>query len=305
MPCPPRSTQVRPAGAAAIHRTRFTITLPADTTLAAPALPQPRAIGRGEIRCKARDGASVISGLKTSGSMKLLFPRVDEPAMTVVTLNTAGGLTGGDQMDLIAVAQTGSHMRLTTQAAERVYRAQPGEIAEVRTELTVDAGARLDWLPQETILYDQGALTRRLTAHVAADARLLVVEPLIFGRAAMGEVLSQIALQDHLRLYRDGQLVFADGLRLNGDLQAQAKRMAIGAGAGAMLSATLLSDPGECEALLDQLRPILPDSAGVTLVQPGVLFLRALAADSFELRRGLIPALTLMNGAALPRTWMI
>lgn len=281
------------------------ITLPADISTAAPALPQPRAIGRGVLACKRRGAATVLAGLRTSGCLKLLFPRMSEPAQTAVLLNTAGGITGGDSLRFEAEAGSEAHLRLTTQAAERVYKAQPGEIGTVETRLTLTAGSRLDWLPQETILYDKGALHRSLRADLAADARLLLVEPLVFGRAAMGERVQQISLHDQLRIYRDGALVFADTLRLHGDLHAQMQRKAIGDGAGAMASALLVSDAGECEALLPRLRALLPDTAGASILHPGVLFLRALAPDSFLLRRDLIPALTLLNGADLPRTWMI
>ncbi|CUH65042.1 Urease accessory protein UreD [Thalassovita autumnalis] len=254
---------------------------------------------------KCRAPKTAIAGLKTSGCMKLLFPQVQEVAMTAVTLNTAGGITGGDQLKLNVFVGEAAHLRLTTQAAERVYRAHPGEVGSVNTQLQIAAGARLDWLPQETILFDHGALNRRLTIDMAGDARLLLVEPLVFGRAAMGEVITQITLRDHLRVHRDGTLIFADTLRFDGDLHQQMQRMALGGAAGAMASALLASTEAECEALLPQLRAMLPDNAGVSLLRPDLLFLRAVATDSFDLRRVLIPALTLMNGAALPRTWTI
>ncbi len=61
----------------------------------------------------------------------MLFPRPDTAALTAVLLNTAGGLTGGDRFSVSATAADGSRLTLTTQAAERVYRALPGTEARL------------------------------------------------------------------------------------------------------------------------------------------------------------------------------
>jgi urease accessory protein len=243
--------------------------------------------------------------LRTSGCLKLLFPQTQEPAMTAVQLNTAGGITGGDHLMFAAQAEEQSHLRLTTQAAERIYRSVDGRPGTVETSLTVAAGARLDWLPQETILFDHSSLRRSMRVDLAHDARLFMVEPLIFGRAAMGEVLTQVSLRDSWRIYRDNTLIFADALRFERDLNLQMKRPAIGDGAGAMMTALFAAPANECEALLAQIRPMLSETAGASLLRPDLLVLRALAEDGFCLRRDMIPTLTLLNGAELPRTWMI
>ncbi len=80
----------------------------------------------------------------------------------MILVNTAGGITGGDQFDLDISLQTGAQLTLTTQAAERAYRAQPGEVGQVTSRLSVQTGAALKWLPQELILFDRCALNRRL-----------------------------------------------------------------------------------------------------------------------------------------------
>ena len=84
------------------------------------------------MRAKRRDKATVIGGFSVSGSSKMLFPH--GPAngpMTGVWLNTAGGITGGDQFTLEAAADEGAHLVLTSQAAERIYRAMPGKPGQV------------------------------------------------------------------------------------------------------------------------------------------------------------------------------
>ncbi|MFY0679220.1 MAG: urease accessory protein UreD [Thalassovita sp.] len=237
--------------------------------------------------------------------MKMLFPKTDATAMTGIFLNTAGGITGGDHLNIRARAKDNSHLRLSTQAAERVYRAQPSEVGRVDTSLSAGPGARLDWLPQETILFDQSALHRRQEVRLYEDARLLMVEPLVLGRAAMGEVIEHTDLRDQIRIYRDDQLIFTDTLRLKGDVDAHMRGTAIGNGAGAMASVVLATSPDEADQMLARIREQLPLTAGASVVHPGLLFIRFLAGDSFDLRKTLIPVLTCLNEDPLPRTWMI
>ncbi|WP_235604680.1 urease accessory protein UreD [Sulfitobacter sp. EhC04] len=248
-------------------------------------------------------GVTRLANLRQSGAMKLVLPRVFRPDVEAVIVNTAGGVTGGDRLHLDAAAGPGACLTLSTQAAERIYRAQPGEVGCIETRLTVAAGARVNWLPQETILFDHAALNRRLTVDLANDASLLMVETLVFGRAAMGEVLHAAHLRDRIRINRDGAPVYLDGIALDGDVQAHLARPAIAGGAGAV--ATLVFVSTQAEAQLGPLRALLPDTAAASLLPGGVLVARLLATDSFELRRTLIPALMLLNTGHLPMNWRL
>lgn len=256
-----------------------------------------------DVVAKLRNGRSRIADLHQAGSFKALFPHGNSTALQSVVLNTAGGVTGGDRFRLTAGAQTGAHLVLTTQAAERIYRAQPGEVGEVRTRLSVEQGARIDWLPQETIVFDRAALDRRLEAEVASDGRLLVVEPLIFGRGAMGEVVESGQLTERWRVHREGELIFADNLRLEGAVQKTLGCAAVAGGARAMASLLLVAP--DADLYLDRLRAALGPSGGASVIRPGVLFARCLAVDGFVLRRHIIPAIQALSGAAIPKTWTL
>ncbi|TCM85734.1 urease accessory protein UreD [Rhodovulum steppense] len=263
---------------------------------------QPRA--QGLVRLSAKPGlhGTAIAGLRQSGAFKALFPRPRDGALDAILVNTAGGITGGDRFEADLQAQPGSHLRVTTQAAERAYRAQPGERGRVTNRLNVAAGARLDWLPQETILFDGAALDRRLVADLAPGARLLLVEPLVFGRAAMGEVLHAVSFRDRIEIRRAGVPLYLDALRLEGDLAAHLARPAVAFGAGAMASLILVAP--EAEAHLAPLRALMPATGGVSLIGADLLALRLLAPDSFALRRVLVPVLGRLTDDALPRSWM-
>lgn len=109
----------------------------------------------------------------------------------------------------------------------------------MQTRLQIEAGARLDWLPQETIVFDGAALDRRLSVEMAPDARFLLCEPLIFGRAAMGERVTDLRHADRIDIRRGGKLVWADRLRLFGDAFARLADPAIARGAQAMATVVL------------------------------------------------------------------
>ncbi|MDF2232729.1 urease accessory protein UreD [Albimonas sp. CAU 1670] len=280
-----------------------------DAALRAAPPRQPRAEGEGRVSSKLRGGRSRVDGLYQRGSAKCLLPAVYEgTALHAVLLNTAGGLTGGDRFDWAAEAGEGSDLIATTQAAERIYRAQPGEIAQVRTRLKAAPGSRLDWLPQETILFDGGALDRRLEIDLAPDAEFLGVEPLILGRAAMGETVRAARLRDAWRLRIDGRLAWADGLRLEGAASDIAGRAACFG--GRLACATVVrAGPGAEEAFRSarNLLPVPQGAADATLgavsLVDGIAVARILARDGRALRGLLMPLLELWRGGALPRPW--
>lgn len=234
--------------------------------------------------------------------MKVLFPPSRGDGLQAIAINTAGGVTGGDRFALTARAAENTRLGITTQAAERLYRAQSGQGAVLHNRLFVARGARMDWLPQETILYNGCDGARELAVELERDASLLLVEPLIFGRAAMGESLTAARFSDRIDIRRRGRPLFLDAMRLQGDLAAHLGAAFTAGGAGAL--ATIVYVASDAEAYLPRLRALLPETAGATLIGPDLLVSRILAPDSFELRRSLIPALRLLNNGALPRTWM-
>ena len=169
--------------------------------------------------------------------------------------------------------------------------------------LSAGTGARIDWLPQETILYDGSSLSRQLQVDLAEGARLLAVEPLVFGRAARGETITRVHLSDQWRIRMDGRLIFADALRLNGASAKTLARAALLAGAGAMASVIYVGT--DAEAQLGPARRLLTREAGASLVRPNVLLVRLLAGDGLDLRRNLIPLLEHLRQAALPKMWIL
>lgn len=246
---------------------------------------------------------TVLDTLRQSGSLKCLFPRSPTPDLDAVLLNTAGGVTGGDSFRFSGKAAEGTALTLTTQACERAYKAQPDACGRIINHLTVEGQARLNWLPQETILFNGSALNRRLGIDMARTAEVLMVEPLIFGRTAMGETLTDIRLRDRIEIRCEGTPVFLDAIRFSGDWHGHLSRPHIANGAGAMALIVFASQ--SAEGHLDPIREMLPEAAGATLIQNDVLVIRVLAANSLILRRTLMPVLRRLNKDTLPRCWML
>lgn len=268
-----------------------------------PAMPaQPRAIGSVRLSTKPVGGRTVIDGLYQQGAAKAVFPRAAR-GMTAVLLNTSGGVTGGDRFDYVATAGAGTHLTLTTQACERAYRAQPGEVGRVETRLTVQEDATLWWLPQETLIFDGCAMARALSCDLAPSARALVVEPMCLGRIAMGEDQVTGQFSDRIAIRRDGAPLVLDAWTLSGDMTARMARAAIGGGAAAMVSLTYVAS--DAEAQLAPVRAHLSDTGGASLLTDHTLVMRALAPSGYHLRKTLLPILDHLTGGHLPICWRL
>ncbi len=261
----------------------------------------PRARGTVRLGVRTRDDKTVLQDLYQSGSMKALFPHGRE--CMAVFLNTAGGVTGGDNFEATLSAKPGSALTVTTQAAERFYRAQPGQVGTIRNSVQVDAQATMHWLPQETLIYDRASVDRHLQIDITAQSRALIVEPVILGRAAMGETVTQCQFRDRIDLTCDGQLIYADRSRIDGDALRALSGPATAAGSAAY--ATVIYAAPDALRFLDAARALMPATGGVSALSHTLIVARIVAPDGYELRQSLIPLIGLFRDSPLPRTWTI
>lgn len=264
-----------------------------------------RAVGALRVDVKRFGNETVLDALRQDGCLKARFPRRVTPGwMDVVMLNTGGGVAGGDRLDLSFAVAPGASVTVAAQAAERFYRALARDApSRVRTTLTVEPGGALEWLPQETILFDRCALDRRLHVDVAADARFLGVETLVFGRTAMGERVRQGWLRDLIRVRRDGELLLHDAIRLDGAVEAMMARAATGA--GACVVATLVYVAPDAERMLGGVRQALDAAEAGVSAWNGMLVARILGSGSAGVRRAVTGALDVLRQARpLPRVWL-
>ncbi|MDL2400658.1 urease accessory protein UreD [Rhizobium mayense] len=267
---------------------------------AASTRPQ-RARGRGHLAAKTLDGRTRLAELFQEGAAKIRLPDTFDSSMEAVIINTAGGLTGGDRMDWSIVAGPDTRIDATTQACEKIYKASAGT-AEVTTSIKVDSGARVDWLPQETILFDRASLSRRLDVDLDETAEFLAVETVLLGRKAMGEAMALGLFRDRWRIRRAERLIHAEELRFDGDVGALTGEHAVLSGQVAF--ATLLYAGPLAETYLDRVRPLIGEHMGGVSQWRGKLVLRLAAPDGFALRKILIPVISaLRNGMPVPKVW--
>jgi urease accessory protein len=269
--------------------------------LAARALGPIRQIGGTSIELVERGGATRVRDAVESGGYRVRLP-LAEHGMEAALINTGGGLAGGDRVEHVVHAGPGTRALITTPAAERIYRTL-GPSAEARVTLSVGAGARLAWLPQETILFDGAALERRIEADVEPAASLLLLEMTVLGREARGEIVTQGRLRDTWRIRRGGRFVYADNLRLDGDIAALMQRQAIGDGAR-VLAAMLYVGPDASDHLQAVRAALAPigDRAGASSWN-GLLVVRLLGATRSETRAAIARIVPLLARRPMPRLW--
>lgn len=270
-----------------------------ELTQMAPVMQRVR--GRGRVIF----GPQGLRDLHQSGSAKAMMPKIHTGTPEVVFLNTSGGLTGGDRLDYHLEALDHTTLIGTSQTAERAYASTAtSKAAEVKVDLIAGQGASLEWLPQETILFEKSRLARATHATIASDARFLFVETLVLGRAAMGETIQTLHLKDTRKITRAGRLEFLDPFEINADILA-GRDSAVTLGGMRAFATIGLFDQG-AEALADVIKPLSQQgvSAGVSGWN-GKLIIRAMAQDGYPLRRYVAQVLTKIRGTTLPRVWQV
>jgi urease accessory protein len=271
-----------------------------------------RVDGEARIAFRRRvDGVTALADLYQHAPCRVLFPatEADEPVQAVL-LTTSGGLTGGDRTRVSVSVEPGARATVTTQAAEKIYRALPdtGD-AVVQVGMQVEDGAWAEWLAQETIVFDGSRLRRSFTAEVAATGRLLAVESIVFGRTAMGECFNSGMLHDAWRISRGGRLVWADAVHLDGDLK-RLRAAPFGFGTSVACS-TILYAGADAPQQLGEARRLLSDCTlpcGATSLD-GIMLVRIMADDASELRAAVMKLIAGIRQAAaslparVPRVW--
>ena len=268
--------------------------------------PMQRSRGEASVALACGPAGLRLTGLRQQGSAKCILPhgpRGIGGVPEIVFLNTSGGLTGGDALSY--AVQLGPQVRAvaTTQTAERAYRSSGG-FARVRVTMEVGAGGWLDWLPQETILFDDSRLDRRTIIELAPGAGCLLVESVVLGRAAMGETVAKLALRDWREIRQACRPLMVEPLVLTD--RALQTGVAGLAGARAFASVAMVG-----QGAADLLAPVhaVLDEPGVTAAASapeGRLMLRMVAADGWPLRRQMARCLAVLRrGQALPRVWQI
>lgn len=268
-----------------------------DTITPAPVLQ--RSVGAAHVVMGPRG----LADLAQAGSAKAMLPRMTAGLPEIVFLNTSGGLASGDWLSFAVTLRAGVRCLATTQTAERTYRAPTAIPARAEVRLQVGPGGWLDWLPQETILFDGCALERETRVDLAPEAGCLLLETVVLGRLARGETLARLHLRDRRVVRRAGRVIHHDALALDDAALPRLGGPALLGGARAL--ATLAIIAPQAPDLLARARAVLdePGVTGAASAPPGRLVIRLLARDDWPLRRQVARLLAALRPDPLPRIW--
>jgi urease accessory protein len=267
-----------------------------------------RAVGRLAISFAKSGENTHLAEVYQRSPCRVLFPRPleGEPPLAVL-VNTSGGLAGGDRVSIAVKLGSEAAATITTQAAEKVYRSL-GPDSAVETQLKLSEGARLEWLPQESILFDGACLDRRISAKLAPDSRLLACESLVFGRVARGETMTHGRVREFWHIERGGRAAWVDRFGLSGGIGARLDGPGF---RGARALATALYVGPDAPAMLPLARQVAEAEGGGASLINGVLVARLLDANPARLRDGLARLLGALRRAAfgspagVPPLWAI
>ena len=159
-----------------------------------------------------------INRFYQSGSAKVFYPKSPQEIKELVLVNTAGGLTSGDNFFYNIDIINKSKIFVTTQTAERVYKGI-NDNAEIKVTLSVDYTSDLFWIPQELILFNNCNLIRKIEVNLKSNSNFLLAESTIFGRTAMGEFLEKGFFKDNWKIYLNEKLIHAEALSLTGNIK--------------------------------------------------------------------------------------
>src|SRR5712671_2379682 len=190
---------------------------------------------------RAGDDATMLATRRHVGPLAVQRPFYPEGrgVCHVYILHPPGGIVGGDRLRVDVGVGAGAHALLTTPAATKVYRSA-GARAQQRQHLHIAAGATLEWLPQETILFDGAHVDLGTRVDLAAGGRFLGIETLCFGLPARAEGFARGRCRQSLELWQDGRPLLCERGRFDGDAPVSAARWGL---AGAPVLGTLLSAP--------------------------------------------------------------
>ena len=246
-----------------------------------------RAEGSGRIVLSGSEKGTRIVDVFQRSPIRIMFPRASGGVLEeAVFVNTAGGIAGGDQLESDVTALANASVAVTSQAAEKVYRAL-NEPARIATKLKACEAAKLAWLPQETIVFNWGRIRRDTEIELSSGAELLALEWLVLGRAAHGEEMVGGHITDSWRVKKDGRLIWGDSFRATDEMFPHLHRKALLSNCKAV--GTLIYFGPYLDTRLEFLRDIAPSlecDCAATLVG-GLIIVRFAATASFNLRLAL------------------
>ena len=256
----------------------------------------------GELDIKFRNND--IIKLFQKGASKAIIPNVDDALQQMILINTAGGITSGDNYST-SIELDNSSMCTSTQAAEKIYKgiSNPG-IVDV--EVNLKNNSNMYWLPQEMILFNNCNIRRKININIEDNSNFLMSESIVFGRTSMKEKFTTGLYSDFWKIHKNKKLVHVEASNTNGytaDIFAKAatfnKNCAINIIIGI---GDLILKKGEI--IKNNLKNSKMSHSEVSIWDEK-LIIRTISIDNYHLRFALENILSYFFRNSIPKIWSI
>jgi len=256
-----------------------------------------------------RAARTVLAGRRHDGPLvvqKPFYPEGDEVCHSII-VHPPAGIAGGDELRLTASAGVRARALLTTPGAGKWYRSA-GPWARQRLVFDVAAAASLEWLPQETIVFDGARADMATEVQLQGDAGFIGWEVLCLGRTASAERFDNGECRTRTRIYRDGRLLWLErGVLAGGEDALNATAVL----AGQPIVGTLIAAAPvlTSEALIACRKPVPESGEAAVSLLPGLLVARYLGASSEAAKRYFIALWRVLRPTVVgraahePRIW--
>jgi len=263
-----------------------------------------RSHGAARLAFANRNNRNSIVERYASAPVRILTPSIQGGIPEAVLANTSGGIAGGDTSHIDILVAQNAQALVTGQAAEKIYRSIDMP-ASIRTVIKIEDGSTLEYLPQESILFDGAKLNRAVNISLGARSCLLLSEMFVLGRWAMNEDFTRGIFLDRWSIDVAGQPIWREGLRIEGGLSSLSSSLGF---ANARALATIFYAGANAAEVLGLARDVIGPMGGATIVR-GMLVVRMLGNEAGMLKQQLSEIISIIRAAALgrpaevPRVW--
>jgi len=236
-----------------------------------------------------------------SGCCKILNPKNYNEFKELVLINTAGGITCNDNIDINANIKN-SKLSICTQAAEKIY-AGIGDPARVEININLN-NSTLYWLPKEIILFDNSKLRRNININLSDNSNLIFCETTIFGRKAMSEKIKNISFSDQWKIYSNSSIKHFEAINIKGSTIDNFNNNYTFSNQSSLSTILIFGDTvHQLEYVLRKVKKNLGNHYCEMTKFDDKIIIRCLADDNYDLKKTLNIIMKNVINDKLPKSW--